>query len=413
MAAEHRGANSSLPHDIAVRFTNYEKALGSLNSHVKQLDTRLAECVNFSKQTAASLHKLQREHASLAYYTEKLEAYCLELDSNSRKKHLIITGVTEENCESETGKPNPEEGSTDNLNTNEYQEDSSFDACHGVTFKFLSNIVDMLTYEDIDIAFRVGRRGATPRPILVKFTKESTRNEVCRKRKNLKEVDEYKDIYMNDDLPKKLNQQQAEMRAVLKLAKSKNFRAKKVGNKINIDDKIYAYEDLGSLPEGIRLSDVNTRMTPQGLAFAGQYVPLSNFFPAEVEFNGKSLPTSEHMYQFEKAKFFNDHAAAYDICRVHKPQEAKKIGSRLPHNPQWDACKKGKMKEILLAKFTQSQNMYNALMNTGTINLVEATFDMYWCGIPINSAKLLEGKWNGNNVLGQVLKECRREFRIC
>lgn len=409
---DFNASSQSLPNDIASRFTNYENALENLSTHVKKLDSQLAECISYSKQTAASLHKLQREHTSLACYTEKLETYCLEVDSNSRKKHLVITGVLEENCETAAGKPSLEEGSNENPNHNEYQEESSFDASHGVAFKFLSNILDTLTYEDIDIAFRVGRRGTTPRPMLVKFTKESTRNEISRKRKCLKEVDEYKDVYMNDDLPKKLNQQQAEMRAVLKLAWSKNIRAKKVGNKINVDNKVYAYEDLGSLPEGIRLSDVNTRLTPKGLAFSGQHVPLSNFYPAEIKLHGKILPTSEHMYQFVKATFFNDHAAAYDICRARKPQEAKKIGSRMPRNAQWDACKKGKMKEIVVAKFSQNQHLYHALIGTGTTQLIEATFDKFWgCGIPINSNKLLEGNWNGNNILGQILMECRQEFR--
>lgn len=341
-------ANQVPPNDIAIRFANYENTLEYLSSHVKQLDGQLAECINFSKQTAAALHRLQREHFSLAYYTEKLEKYCLELDSNSRKRHLIITGVTEEISEAGSGKA-PVEGA-EGENSNEYQEDSSYNACHEVIFKFLSNILDTLNYEDIDIAFRVGKRGPSPRPILVKFAKESTRNEVSRRRRDLKEVEEFKGVYMNDDLPQKLNQQQGELRAVLKLAKSKNMNARKVGNKISIDNKVYAHEDLDSLPEGIRLSDVNTRVTPKGIAFAGQYVPLSNFYPQEMKFNGKILPSAEHIYQFEKAKFFKNTVAMNDICRVRKPQEAKKIGSWLPHKPEWDACKKEKMREIVMAR---------------------------------------------------------------
>lgn len=115
--------NQSLPEDIATHFANYENTLEYLSSHVKQLDGQLADCISFSKQTAAALHKLQREHFSLAYYTEKLEKYCLDLDSNSRRKHLIITGVTEELCETASSKVLTEEGR--NENSSEYQEDSS------------------------------------------------------------------------------------------------------------------------------------------------------------------------------------------------------------------------------------------------------------------------------------------------
>lgn len=60
----------------------------------------------------------------------------------------------------------------------------------------------------------------------------------------------------------------------------------------------------------------------------------------------------------------------------------------------------------------QNQNLLNALLNTGTTGLIEATFDRFWgCGTPINSIRLMEGKWNGNNELGQILMDCRREFR--
>lgn len=397
--------------DIYKKFASYDNSLEFLSEHVRQLDSKLTDCSEYQRQTAAALHKLQREHSQLVYYTETLEAYCLELDSNSRRKHILLSGIAEETGER---KVPFEGGETDEnaMDDDRDYEDNSYNPSHDVAYKILSNLTETLNYEDIDTAFRVGRKGNTPRPILVKFTRESVRNDICKMKRNLREFEDFQSIYVNDDLPPKISRQHKDLRSVVNLAKSKQMDAKKIGNKITINDQTYTHRDLGNLPEGIKLADVNSKITPKGLAFSGQHVLFSNFFPIEMRFNGIVFPTAEHAYQFERAKFLNKNESANSILKVRKPQDAKLIGSRLPRSAEWDACKRDKMKEIVTSKFSQSSAMKAALVGTGSINLIEATFDRFWgSGLPLNTKGMIDGRWSGSNVLGQILMELRTELR--
>lgn len=49
--------------------------------------------------------------------------------------------------------------------------------------------------------------------------------------------------------------------------------------------------------------------------------------------------------------------------------------------------------------------MKSALIGTGSINLIKATFDRYWgSGLPLNTKGMTEGRWSGSNVLGHSLE---------
>ena len=62
------------------------------------------------------------------------------------------------------------------------------------------------------------------------------------------------------------------------------------------------------------------------------------------------------------------------------------------------------MKEGLVAKFTQNQNLKNLLLSTGDKKLVEhTTNDDYWGD---------KGDGSGRNRLGELLMEVRNEFKV-
>lgn len=92
-----------------------------------------------------------------------------------------------------------------------------------------------------------------------------------KKRFYLKECDDTKSTYINDDLPAKVNQQRADMRSVVDNAKSKSANAKSMGNKVQVEDKTYGYRDLHLLPEGLKFEYAKTKVTQKGLAFQGQH----------------------------------------------------------------------------------------------------------------------------------------------
>lgn len=277
---------------------------------------------------------------------------------------------------------------------------------------FLQTIFETLVYDDLDVAYRIGRKGPSPRPIVVKFVKEHIRNEVNRRRTNLKDSEETKIAFLNEDLPAKTNQQTADLRCIVNHAKSKNVNARILGDKISIDNKTYSYKDIDRLPQGLKISDAKMIDTPRGIAFQSQYAFLSNFFPTPVKYNGLHFASAEHAYQYKRAIFLGNQDAAHNARIAKTSQEAKRAGACLLSNKEWDLSKMDTMKKIVFAKFAQSKSLQERLLDTGDRPLIEASYDSYWgSGLPLTARKMIPGDWQGKNFLGAILAECRAEIR--
>lgn len=385
----------------ADKLSEMGNAIDLLNQHIKKLESQVNTCLNNDKITASILARLEAGQKRLLNYTRTLEDYCLELDVTIKKKHIILTGVPEDVSEQKSLTDNSEgEGEIDQF------------ATHRVALKTLVSIHDTLTFDDIDCAYRIGRKGNKPRPILAKFCRESVRDLVNKKRFHLKECDDTKSTYLNDDLPAKINQQRADMRSVVENAKSKNVNAKTVGNKVQVGDKTYEYRDLHLLPEGLKLEDAKTKVTQKGLAFQGQHSIFSNFYPTQVSYNGKVFPSSEHAYQFDRVTYLGDSKLAAQVFHAHTPQVAKRLGGQIRPSKKWYLIKVDRMKKITLAKYNQNPRLKNELLKTAPSPLIEATIDSFWgCGLTFNPRNLISGQWNGKNQMGLILMECRNELQ--
>lgn len=374
-------------------------AIDSLKTQIKNLESQITICWNNDKVTESVLARLEAGQKRLLNYTRTLEEYCLELDVTIRKKHLILTGIPEDISEQNSVTDNSE-GETDPY------------ATHRVALKTLVSIHDILNFDDIDCAYRLGRKGTKPRPILVKFCRESVRDLVNKKRFHLKDCDDTKSTFINDDFPPKINQQRADMRSVVENAKSKSVNAKTVGNKVQVGDKTYGYSDLHLLPDGLKLEDAKTKLTQKGIAFQGQHSIFSNFYPTQVQHNGRVFPSSEHAYQFERVTYLGDHKLATQVFHAHTPQNAKRIGGQIGPSRKWDMVKVEKMKEITMAKYSQNPRLRTELLKTAPAPLIEATIDNYWgCGLSFNARDLAAGHWNGKNQMGIILVDCRNEIQ--
>lgn len=238
---------------------------------------RISDLEN-SVEYLRTVSKLEQGQQRLLDYTRTLEDYCLELDVSVHKRHLILTGI-------------PEDPTEEPINVDELDNENNANATHKIALGTLLSIHDTLVYEDIDCAYRIGKKSAKARPILIKFCKESIRDVISKKRKHLKDVEETKSVYLNDDLPSQINQQRADMRAIVENAHSKNVAAKVVGNRVQVANKTYGYRDLHALPNGLKLENAKTKVTAKGLAFQGEHSIFSNFYPIPVRFNGRTFPS--------------------------------------------------------------------------------------------------------------------------
>ncbi|EGD80553.1 swarming motility protein YbiA [Salpingoeca rosetta] len=129
---------------------------------------------------------------------------------------------------------------------------------------------------------------------------------------------------------------------------------------------------------------------------------MSNFYPAKVVIDGHTWPTTEHYFQAMK---FHDKDYQAQIRKYSSPSTAKKLGQTraVKLRSDWEDVKYDVMYKACLAKFTQHADLRKQLLDTGDAKLIEHTRnDRVWGD---------GGDGTGQNKLGQVLMEVRRELR--
>jgi ribA/ribD-fused uncharacterized protein len=130
---------------------------------------------------------------------------------------------------------------------------------------------------------------------------------------------------------------------------------------------------------------------------------MSNLYPAPIEFEGRTFPTSEHAYQFGKPA---KPAVAEWIISAPKPHLVAAAAHALLSfdiRSDWAEIKVPRMREVLKVKFKQHPELAKQLLATGSVKLVEESMtDTFW-GIGRN------GK--GKNMLGVLLMEVREWIR--
>ena len=136
------------------------------------------------------------------------------------------------------------------------------------------------------------------------------------------------------------------------------------------------------------------------------YGVFSNLFRREIEFEGVAYATAEHAYQAGKAR----KPAVRDwILAAPSPSLLAMAAHGLYQwdiVSDWSRIKFDRMRGVLLAKFSQHQDLQEILLSTGTARLVEsATVD--------NAVNRLWGEVNGvgKNMLGTLLMEVRHNLQ--
>jgi N-glycosidase YbiA len=134
--------------------------------------------------------------------------------------------------------------------------------------------------------------------------------------------------------------------------------------------------------------------------FTGQYRFLSNFWPAEVYFDGEEYPSVEYAYQ--AAKTF-DNAERKLIREISTPGKAKGRGKKISLRPDWEQVKLGIMEDLVYQKFHRHPDLRRALLNTGVAYLEEGNT---W-------GDIVYGVCNGvgENHLGLILMKVRAKLR--
>jgi ribA/ribD-fused uncharacterized protein len=134
--------------------------------------------------------------------------------------------------------------------------------------------------------------------------------------------------------------------------------------------------------------------------FQGAYRFLSNFWPAEVTYEGITYPTAEHAYQAAKTL---DATERRRIAALPTPAEAKAEGRKLKLREDWETAKFVVMEDVVRLKFTSHADLREKLLATGDALLEEGNTwgDRVW--------GVYQGQ--GENCLGKILMKVRKELR--
>ena len=135
-------------------------------------------------------------------------------------------------------------------------------------------------------------------------------------------------------------------------------------------------------------------------SFRGQYHFLSNFYPAEIQFEGLTYPDVEHAYQSAKT---TDMAVRRRIAAEPTPADAKRAGESFPPRPDWPQIKFDVMLQCVRYKFTHHPELAQQLQTTGNAYLEEGNTwnDRIWGGY----------QGQGENHLGKILMQVRAELQ--
>lgn len=133
--------------------------------------------------------------------------------------------------------------------------------------------------------------------------------------------------------------------------------------------------------------------------FRGQYYFLSNFYSANVEWNGIKYLNNEAAFQSAKTLDLNVRQKFANL----NPSTAKRKGRHIQLRHDWEKVKYEIMYEIVRAKFTQNEDLKLKLLSTGEEYLEEGNSwgDRIWGTV--------NGK--GQNNLGKILMRVRNEIR--
>jgi len=136
--------------------------------------------------------------------------------------------------------------------------------------------------------------------------------------------------------------------------------------------------------------------------FMNEFDFLSNFYEADVDYEGLTWRTSEHAYQAMKTI---DQNQRLNMQAIYMPGDAKRYGRTVKMRVDWDDIKLGIMEDIVRCKFQQHPVLVERLLCTEDISIEEGNTwkDTYWGICAFTGA--------GENHLGKILMKIRKELQ--
>ena len=257
--------------------------------------------------------------------------------------------------------------------------------------------------------------------IIARFQHYTDRERVWLNRYKLKQTT----YYIAEDFPNAIISKRRQLYPIYKAAKNLPTYQRKVsmrGEKLVLNGRNYTCQDADEMPKEIHPGKLAQRSNDTTIVFGGStssHHVLSNFYNVKNNFvyEHRSYSSAEQAFQHKKARVAGDLNKQREIMFNADPVVQKNLGHevRCLDHASWDKDKCSILKEILISKFTQHEQLKQFLMDTKDKTLAEANGrDSYFAiGLPLTHPDVLDQtKWADNsNHLGRILMEIRQELR--
>ena len=256
--------------------------------------------------------------------------------------------------------------------------------------------------------------------IIARFQHYTDRERVWLNRYKLKNTT----FYIAEDFPSAIISKRRQLYPIYKAAKSLPMYQRKVsmrGEKLVLNGRNFTCQNA-EMPKEIHPGKLAQRSNDTTLVFGGStssHHVLSNFYNVKNNFvyEHQSFSTAEQAFQHKKARVAGDQNKQREIMFNPDSAVQKNLGHEVRglDGTSWDEDKCAIMKDILISKFTQHEQLKKYLIDTKDKILAEANGrdDYFAIGLPLTHPDVLDStKWADNsNHLGRILMEIREELR--
>ena len=143
---------------------------------------------------------------------------------------------------------------------------------------------------------------ARPRPILVKLSAPSVKYDIYKHVKNLKGNDDWKRVFVSDDLPREVAEERKILRCLAATARDRGHRATVRGAALVIDDMKYTDNEIQDLPDGVNMEIAKTVQVDDGIAFQSHFSYLSSMYPCQIKIGDTPTHCAEQAYWYVMAR---------------------------------------------------------------------------------------------------------------
>lgn len=277
---------------------------------------------------------------------------------------------------------------------------------------------DTLTQNDIVSVYRLGKHKqqtahTRPRTVLISFTTEKVRNSFFFARTTLKDKQQYKGVYVNDDVTQMTRRQRDDFRVIAAMARRDGIDVRVHTDGILLNGVKHLLTSPHTLPEEYSVSRARTVEIEGELYFSSEASFLSNFYPSAIVEGQLAHLSAEHMYQYLKCEHAQAPGKMAQILSAPSPLEAKHIADSVGTSPEWRKDRDAIMERVVAAKFDQNADLARMLVETGDMVLNEATNnDHFGIGVTVMAREIRDKSYRGSNKLGLILMNKRASLKM-